>query len=254
MIDLHSHLLPGVDDGAETTEQAVAVLNKFHAQGVTAVCCTPHLKASQLADAPCEDLDELLKELAAAAPPAPRLVRGFEIMLDVPHPVFNDRCLTLGGTRYALVEFGRLVPAEASIEAIARVKAQGIVPVLAHPERYAACNVETARRWREAGALLQIDATTLLTDTKRAERARDLLTAGHGAIVASDNHGDGRSIAAAVEWLESHGAREQARLLAVENPGAILADVPITLDVPPVRLRRSWYSMLKDFVIGGKEA
>ena len=49
MIDLHTHLLPGVDDGAETTEQAVAVLAKFKEQGVTAVCCTPHLKASELA-------------------------------------------------------------------------------------------------------------------------------------------------------------------------------------------------------------
>ena len=207
MIDLHTHLLPGVDDGAQTTEQAAAVLGKFHEYGVTTVCCTPHLKASELAEAPCEDLDELLKELAAAAPVAPKLVR---------------------------------------------IKAQGLIPLLAHPERYAVCSVEQAARWREAGAVLQIDATTLLTDTKRAERARDLLTAGYGTIIASDNHGDGRSMAAAVEWMESHGAREQARLLAYENPSAILSDV-VTMDVPPVRLRRSWYSMLKDFVIGGKD-
>ena len=252
MIDLHTHLLPGVDDGAQTTEQAAAVLGKFHEYGVTTVCCTPHLKASELAEAPCEDLDELLKELAAAAPVAPKLVRGFEIMLDVPNAVFNDRCLTLNGTKYVLVEFGRLVPAEASVEALVRIKAQGLIPLLAHPERYAVCSVEQAARWREAGAVLQIDATTLLTDTKRAERARDLLTAGYGTIIASDNHGDGRSMAAAVEWMESHGAREQARLLAYENPSAILADV-VTMDVPPVRLRRSWYSMLKDFVIGGKD-
>lgn len=253
MIDLHTHLLPGVDDGAETTEQAVAVLAKFKEQGVAAVCCTPHLKASELAEAPCHDLDELLRELAAAAPAAPRLVRGFEIMLDIPSPVFGDRCVTLGGTRYVLVEFGRLVPADASVEALGRIAAQGLIPLLAHPERYAACNPETARRWREAGAILQLDATTLMGDSKRAERARDLLSAGLATIVASDNHGDGRSLLASVEWLEAHGAREQARLLATENPGAILADAP-TLDVPPVRLRRSWYSMLKDFVIGGQEA
>jgi len=252
VIDLHTHLLPGVDDGAETTEQAVAVLAKFKEQGVTAVCCTPHLKASELAAAPCHDLDELLRELAAAAPAAPKLLRGFEIMLDVPDPVFSDRCVTLAGTKYVLVEFGRLVPADASVEALARITAQGLIPLLAHPERYAVCSVETARRWREAGAVFQLDATTLMGDSKRAERARDLLTAGLATIVASDNHGDGRSLQASVEWLEMHGAREQARLLAVENPSAILADVA-TLDVPPVRLRRSWYSMLKDFVVGGQE-
>ena len=252
MIDLHSHLLPGVDDGSEQPEQSVAVLKRFQEQGVTAVCCTPHLKASEFADAPCEDMDQLLAELAAVAPPTPRLVRGFEIMLDVPSPVFHDRCLTLNRTRYALVEFGRLVPADASVEAIARITEQGIVPVLAHPERYAVCNLEIAKRWIEAGALLQLDATTLLGDSKRAERARDILTAGYATIIASDNHGDARSMAAAVEWLESHGAREQARLLAFVNPGAILADGPVMV-VPPVRIRRSWYSMLKDFVVGGKE-
>jgi protein-tyrosine phosphatase len=185
-------------------------------------------------------------------PNGPRLVRGFEIMLDVPAPVFHDRCLNLNRTRYALVEFGRLVPADPSVDVLARIKAQGVVPVLAHPERYAACNLENARRWIDAGAVLQVDATTILADTKRAERARDLLMAGYGSIIASDNHGDGRSLAVAVEWLETHGAREQARLLAWENPSAILADLPL-MDVPPVRLRRSWYSMLKGFVVGGGE-
>lgn len=252
MIDLHTHLLPGVDDGSEQPEQSIAVLKRFQEQGVTAVCCTPHLRASEFGDAPCEDMDQLLAELVGMAPPVPRLVRGFEIMLDVPSPVFHDRCLTLHRSRYALVEFGRLVPADASVEAIARITEQSITPILAHPERYAACNLEVARRWTEAGALLQIDATTLLGDSKRSERARDLLTAGLGTIIASDNHGDARGLAVAVEWLESHGAGEQARLLAWENPSAILADAPV-LNVPPVRLRRSWYSMLKDFVVGGKE-
>ena len=252
MIDLHTHLLPGVDDGAETAEQSVEVLTRFAEQGVTAVCCTPHLKASDFAEAPCADMDELLGELASMVPGGPRLVRGFEIMLDMPAPVFHDRCLNLNRTRYALVEFGRLVPADPSIDVLSRITAQGVVPVLAHPERYAACNLQTAKRWIDAGAVLQVDATTILGDTKRAERARDLLTAGYGSILASDNHGDGRSLAAAVEWMETHGAREQARLLAYENPSAILADVPL-MNVPPVRLRRSWYSMLKDFVVGGGE-
>jgi protein-tyrosine phosphatase len=253
VIDLHTHLLPGVDDGAETLDTSVAVLRKFAEQGVTAVACTPHLRAGELADAPYDELDELLEELRAAAPPAPRLVRGFEIMLDTPDPVLTDRRLTLAGTRYVLVEFGRLVPAEGSVEALRRIAAQGVVPVLAHPERYAVCSVELARLWRKAGAVLQLDATTLLSESKRAERARALLEAGCGAIIASDNHGDGRSLFAAVEWLENHGGGDQAQLLAVENPAAILADAPLT-PVPPMRVRRSWYSMLKAFVVGGAEA
>lgn len=252
MVDLHTHLLPGVDDGAETPEASVTVLKKFAELGVTAVACTPHLKASEAAAAPCDELDELLAELRALAPPSPRLVRGFEIMLDVPEPALADRQLCLGGSRYVLVEFGRLVPADGSVEALRHIVAQGVVPVLAHPERYAACSVELAARWQQAGAVLQVDATTLLAESKRAERARALLVAGCAGIIASDNHGDGRNLAVAVEWLEGHGGGVQARLLAEENPAAILEDRPLAA-VPPMRLRRSWYSMLKSFVVGGAE-
>lgn len=253
MIDLHTHLLPGVDDGAATPAQAVGVLSAFAGQGVRAVCCTPHLRASELSEAPCAELDSLLAELRRLAPDSVRLTRGFEIMLDVPAPDFLDRCVCLGGSRYVLVEFGRLVPAGASVEALRRIAAQGVIPVLAHPERYSSCSVEQARAWRDAGAILQVDATTLLADSKRAERARALLAAGQAAILASDNHGDGRSLAAAVEWLDRHGGEVQARLLAYDNPEAILADAD-TVPVPPLRIRRSWYTLLKDFVVGGRDA
>ncbi|HWO88729.1 MAG TPA: CpsB/CapC family capsule biosynthesis tyrosine phosphatase, partial [Gemmatimonadales bacterium] len=214
MIDLHTHLIPGVDDGSETAARSVEVLERFAAQGVTAVCCTPHLKASEAAAAPGAELEALLAGLRAAAPASVALSRGYEIMLDVPAPELAGRGLTLAGTRYVLVEFGRLVPADASVEALRRLTDQGLVPVLAHPERYHACSVEQARRWRQAGAVLQLDATTLLASTRRAERARALLEAGLGDLIASDNHGDGRSLAVAVEWLDAHGGERQARALA----------------------------------------
>jgi protein-tyrosine phosphatase len=253
VIDLHTHLIPGVDDGAHTVEQSVEVLERFARQGVTAVCCTPHLNASEVDDAPCVMMDGLLAALADAAPPSPALVRGFEILLDVPEPDLGDRCLGLGGTRYVLVEFGRLVPADASVEILSRVVGQGAIPILAHPERYVVCAPDLARRWQEVGAVLQVDATTLRGESRRAERARALVEAGCAGIVASDNHGDSRSVATAVEWLGSHGGSSQAELLAVENPRAILADEPVR-PVRPFRIRRSMYTRLKDFVVGGREA
>lgn len=253
MIDLHTHLLPGVDDGSTTVEQSVEVLERFAEQGVTAVCCTPHLKASETLDPPCDALDDLLAALRDAAPPAVALSRGFEILLDIPRPDLSDRCLGLAGTRYVLVEFGRLVAADVSVEVLKRVAAQGRLPLLAHPERYQVCTPELAHAWQEAGAVLQVDATTLLADSRRAERARALIQAGCAGIVASDNHGDRRTVFAAVEWLERHGGTHQARLLAVENPAAILADAPVA-PVAAVRIRRSLFTQFKDFVIGGEEA
>ena len=253
MIDLHTHLIPGVDDGSHTVEQSVEVLQRFAAEGLTAVCCTPHLKASALASAPCDDMDALLGDLVDAAPPRPALRRGFEVMLDVPDPPFTDRCCCLAGTRYVLVEFGRLVPADASVEVLSRIVARGLIPVLAHPERYSVCTPELARRWQRTGVVLQVDATTLLADSRRAGRARALLEGGCAAIMASDNHGDSRSVKVAVEWLESHGGGAQAELLAIDNPQAILDDEPVR-PVPPFRLRRSLYTKFKDFLVGGAEA
>ena len=252
MIDLHTHLIPGVDDGSESTAQSVAVLKTFAARGVSAVCCTPHLRASEIDRAPHEEMEAALDELRKKVE-TPRLARGFEIMLDVPAAQFGDRRVTLGGSRYVLVEFQRLVPGDAGADALRRIAAQGLVPVLAHPERYASCSVEQATRWKGAGAALQVDATTLLGDTRRAERARALVEAGLASLIASDNHGDGRNLGAAVEWLRDHGARVQGELLAATNPAHILADEPLE-PVPPIRFRRSWYSQLKAFVIGGGEA
>ncbi len=251
MIDLHTHLLPGVDDGSHTLEQSVEVLERFARQGVTAVCCTPHLRASETEDPPCAYLDDLLGDLRDAAPPAVALSRGFEILLDIPEPDLADPCLALAGTRYVLVEYGRHVTAEVSVAVLQRVVAQGRVPLLAHPERYPVCTPELGRAWREAGAVLQLDATTLLGDSRRAERARALLQAGCAGIVASDNHGDGRTVFAAREWLERHGGARQAELLAVENPAAILADAPVA-PVPAGRIRRSLFTKFRDFMVGGE--
>ncbi len=242
-----------MDDGSHTVEQSVEALQRFASEGVEAVCCTPHLRASALDAAPSDEMDALLADLADAAPATPVLSRGYEIMLDVPRPRFADRRLCLAGTRYVLVEFGRMVPADASVEVLGHIVAQGLTPVLAHPERYAACTPELARRWQQAGVVLQLDATTLLGDSRRAGRAKALLEAGCGAILASDNHGDTRSVAAAVGWLTHHGGSWQAELMAQENPRAILNDAPVR-PVPPFRIRRSLYTRFKDFVVGGGEA
>jgi len=253
VIDLHTHLLPAVDDGSHTIEQSVDVLQRFAAEGVEAVCCTPHLKASVAATAPSDAMDALLGDLADAAPARPVLVRGYEIMLDVPRPELGDPRVRLAGTRYVLVEFGRMVPADASVAVLAHIVAQGLAPVLAHPERYAVCTPELGRRWQDAGAVLQLDATTLLGESRRAARARALLEAGCGAILASDNHGDTRSVAAGMGWLSSHGGAVQAELMGRVNPRAILDDGPVR-PVPPFRVRRSMYTRLKDLIVGGGEA
>ncbi|MDB4898798.1 MAG: hypothetical protein JWN53_606, partial [Gemmatimonadetes bacterium] len=85
MIDIHSHLLPGVDDGSPSIEASVAVLERFGTEGVECVVLTPHLSASRASHAPHDAHRAILETLRAAAPTVPELRLGWEIMLDEPH-------------------------------------------------------------------------------------------------------------------------------------------------------------------------
>ncbi len=251
MIDLHSHLLPAVDDGSRSVGQSVKVLNEMAAAGVTDVCLTPHLRAAQLAGAPPRAHDEAFASLQAAAPPVPRLHRGAEVMLDRPLPAINDntRRSTIGGTRYILVEFPRMVAYDTVNIALGRVVDAGLLPLLAHPERYACCSPEAVARWRELGARMQVDATTLLSTQSRGQRARALVSAGLADILAADNHGDDRIIATGRQFLEAQDGAEQAELLTAVNPRAILSDEPLSA-VPPVEIRRTWMQRIRQLLEG----
>jgi protein-tyrosine phosphatase len=252
VIDLHSHLLPGVDDGSRTVEQSVGVLRRMAERGITDVCLTPHLRAQEAANAPPERHDAVFAALRAEAPELPRLHRGAEVMLDRPLPLGGDpmRRITLGGTRYLLVEFPRLVSLDAVTNALSRVREAGLTPVLAHPERYSSCSVENVAFWRGLGACMQVDATTLHSPQARGQRARQLVSAGLADILAGDNHGDDRTVAGGADFLRAQEGDEQAELLTVQNPGAILRDEPLA-DVPPLAIRRTWMQRLRH-MLGGE--
>lgn len=251
MIDLHSHLLPSVDDGSRSVAQSVKVMKDMAAHGVTDVCLTPHLRASQLNGPPPGTHEEAFAALAATAPSAPRLHRGAEVMLDRPLPVGGTqlRRFTIGGTRWLLVEFPRMVAYDTVSIALGRVVKAGLLPLLAHPERYTCCSPEAVGRWREMGAAMQVDATTLLSPQSRGQRARALVAAGLADILAADNHGDDRMIATGRRFLEAQDGGDQAEMLTVVNPQAILNDQPVK-PVRPVEIRRTWMQKLRQLLEG----
>jgi protein-tyrosine phosphatase len=253
VIDLHSHLLPAVDDGSRSVAQSVKVMKEQVARGVTDICLTPHVRAGDLARLPPAAHEAAFASLEAAAPPLPRLHRGAEVMLDRPLPpnAPNVRRFTIGGTRYLLVEFPRMVALDTVSTALHRLVEVGLLPLLAHPERYTCCSPEAVARWRDIGARMQVDATTLLSPQSRGQRARALVAVGLADILAADNHGDDRSIGTGRQFLESQDGAEQAALLTRVNPRAILDDAPLT-PVPPVEFRRSWVQKIRRLLEGGE--
>ena len=248
MIDLHTHLLPGVDDGARTLDESVRVLERLARQGVTRVVCTPHLRATEATAAPFVRNASLLADLRERVGPVPALSLGWEIMLDRPGADFTRTSLRLGGAAAVLVEFPRSgIPPRAADE-LHRIRTTGVVPVVAHPERYWGATLVHAREWRAAGAVLQGDATFLLGSGARGELARAMLSQGMFDLLASDNHGDTRSLGPAREWLVSLGATEHAELLTHENARRVLAGETVA-PVPPITLRAGVVGRLRELLV-----
>lgn len=234
LADLHTHLIPGVDDGAPDLESALATLEIFFAEGVTAVAATPHLSASNLngkrrarADAAWPELVERAGQLL----PDLELHRGYEIQLDTPELDLKDPGVRLAASRFALVEFYAFTVPEHSAQALARIATSGFVPIVVHPERYWGYDqgYGVVADWRAAGALVQLNSGSLLGEYGEAVRllSHRFLADGWVDLIASDNHARPQrnpSLGAVWDYLVGRGLEEQARLLLSTNPRRILRD------------------------------
>ncbi len=163
----------------------------------------------------------------------------------------GDRRLSLAGSRYYLVEFPRSVVGEFAAHALHDIARAGVVPVLAHPERYDACTPAAVRAWREAGARMQVDARALGRPTTRGVRARRMIAEGVADVIAADNHGDGRSLASAAALLSERAAPAALAIEAVDlltrlNPLAITNDWELA-PVPGVKVAERWLDGVRRF-------
>ena len=251
MIDIHSHLLPGVDDGSRSVEMSVPVLQRFAQDGVECLVLTPHLNASEATRAPYDRNVAILEELRTVTPTSLELRLGWEIMLDEPNVDLRSSQLGLGGARAVLVEFPmRGVPVTAGDE-LYRIRCSGVVPVLAHPERYYGCTVERVEEWRRAGAVIQLDTAGLLGKGTVTKLSRALIEEGLVDLVSSDNHGDSRSLATAREWLEEVGTPVHVDLLTRENARRVLAGEPV-MPVPPLPAAGGIFGRLRELFISNR--
>jgi protein-tyrosine phosphatase len=135
------------------------------------------------------------------------------------------------------------VPTGATAE-LFRLRMAGVTPVLAHPERYAGCTTDLVREWRQIGIVMQVDALALTVRGAMGVLARAMLAEGLADCLASDNHGDRRSLAAARSWLEELGATEQAAILTSTNAGRVLSGQPV-LPVAPVVVQTGMVGRLR---------
>lgn len=247
MIDFHNHVLPGVDDGAADTTQALKALGRMREAGVQTVIATPHLDASlirypDLWQERLSQFEHARATLLAAAPADSRVESGVELKLDDPRPVCDDARVRLAGTDFVLIEFAYMMIPLAAEQAFTHLRQAGLIPVLAHPERYDGLErrLDQVAAWRRAGVYLQVNGPSLLGHYgTRAERcAARLLKEGLVDYIASDYHARGPFAREAwIQALSDEGGAEHAELLCVVNPRRLLAGEPPLpvprLDRPP---------------------
>jgi protein-tyrosine phosphatase len=257
--DLHSHLIPGVDDGARTLEDTREGVERMTRAGIRKIVTTPHVDASLGRDP--EAYAEHMEVVDRAWGDAQRLVgeqfpevdfrRGHEVMLDIPDPDLSDPRLRLGGSSFVLLEWPRLQLPPGTPQVLSRLAMAGIRPIIAHPERYIGFDreLELASEWKRVGAYLQMNYGSLVGryGPEARELALRLLRRGWIDYVSTDFHGRPHLKLfrrEALEVLTEMGGEEQITLLCLTNPQRLFRDEE-PLPVPPLTGDRSVWSRLR---------
>ena len=245
MIDLHCHLLPGIDDGAPDLATAVAMARLAVADGIIYAACTPHIYPGLYENTAADikvALDEFRGRLEEAAIPL-QLTYGADTHLvpELLSGLRNGRIPSLHGSRYLLLEPPHHVAPPRFAESVFGLLAAGYIPVITHPERlsWIQSHYETFRLLAQRGVWLQVTAGSLTGRFGTAARywGERFLDEGLVHILASDAHGvnqrppllaEGRQVAE--RYL---GAAEATRLVETRPQGILADQNPAQLPPPP---------------------
>ena len=255
MIDMHTHILPGIDDGAADVAESLAMARLMVSEGVHTALTTSH-SAEWYQLGP---LARMRTEVAAlqgaldAAGISLTLRPGLEIFMtpETPADLATGRAWTLAGSRYILVEIPyQPWPAYAE-QVLFELQVAGYTPILAHPERYVALHHDPNLMYTlaERGVLGQVTGEALVGGNGAAVRQCAITLLEHGLVqfIASDGHRAATrrpTVAAGLALASERIGAEAARAMLTTNPQHILDDQPLALNPRPVPQRRSFFSRL----------
>ena len=239
MIDIHSHLLPGVDDGASDLAEAVAMCRLAAEDGCTAIVATPHLRHEQWWNDDRSLLEQRWLELRDAALPHLEVFLGGEIAIN------SQSCrelellpegdlVSLAGSRYLLLEFHPRPLGPDPVELIHELVVEGWTPIVAHPERirWLAEDLGLLGALIDHGALAQLTAMSVTGDFGRhiQTTASRMLDASLVHFVASDAHSvrlRPPGLAKAFDHIAATRGEATARRLLLTHPRAVLENRPL---------------------------
>jgi len=227
MIDLHVHILPGVDDGPKEWDKSLKMLQRAAQDGIRGLVATPHVMPG-VYDNPMERVLALTEELKERGKSLPvDIYAGSE--LTVSHETLagleGKRYCTINGTRYVLLELPGHFSLDTVLDFIFSVTSGGKVPIIAHPERNPRiqADINILYELTRLGALLQITSGSLTGLFGGAVRklTQDIVSRRLAHLIASDAHNNGNRAP-----LLSDGVKEAAKIIGGRAASTMVNDLP----------------------------
>jgi protein-tyrosine phosphatase len=252
MIDIHSHVLYGLDDGAQTLAQSVAMLEMAAAAGTTDIVATPH------ADLKFRFQPELNRqrqaEVQSAVGDIIRVHLGCDFHLsyeNIQDALANPAKYTVNGRNYLLVEFSDLLIPNTTGEVFDRLLGAGMIPIITHPERNWLLTLRMAEIeiWVGKGALIQVTSQSLagLFGSKARKFAEELMRRDMVHFIASDAHSVAERnprLDEAFTLIANRYGKSRAERLLNTNPKCVIEGRPLPEIVPePAPPERKWFQV-----------
>jgi len=249
MVDIHSHILYGLDDGARTLEESLAMVRLAAESGTTDIVATPPANL-HYAYRP-ELVDERIAELTEAAEGALRIHRGCDFHLyyeNIQQALDDPARFNINRKRYLLVEFSDVTILDSASEIFKQMLASGTTPVITHPERnpLLARSVDQITQWVEAGCRVQVTAHSFLGRFGRRAKAAatQLIERGLVHFSASDAHDTEHRppvMDVGYQYIEKAYGKDCAEALFVNNPRAALTGEPVAAIKPEAATGAKWW-------------
>jgi len=256
MIDIHSHILPGIDDGAKDINVSTDMLKRAVEDGITDMCVTPHYIHGEIENTSAVVTAELtkLRQLIDSMGLDFNLHAGNELYIspEIPELLKSGEVMSLNNGRYVLVELPMSTVPAYTDDILFEIALAGYKTILAHPERnHEICEKpELLGKWKSMGLIFQINSGSItgLFGKNVQKTAFDFISKGYAGVISSDchtNRGRAPVLSKARDIIIEKYGQEAAQLLFEENARKILSSEDIE-NIPEQKTKsKATFSLLK---------
>ena len=240
MIDIHCHILPGVDDGPKTIEESLDMIKLAYGDGIREIIATPHFNHPfEFESDKALEQFKLLKEKSEELYDDFKLHLGAEVYITASLLKDMKRDIkTISDSRYMLIEFNREVDPSEILDAVHELKLKGYIPIVAHIEMYRKVleSPEIVKSIRKDGGYIQITGSSILGKQGKEVMSfiKKLLKDGDVDFIASDGHSLSKRrpvLRDVYLYIEENYGEKLAKKVFIENPSKIIKDEEIKIHI-----------------------